>query len=68
MLLRFYMARSRQVEAAAAMHGETVTWREAFDLQSVMSAFPGSSLWGFRVERVERVCRVYSVHRVYRVL
>ncbi|CAE7426354.1 sec14, partial [Symbiodinium pilosum] len=39
MLLRFYMARANQVEAAAAMHSETVAWREDFDLKSVMASY-----------------------------
>eukprot|EP00439_Symbiodinium_sp_Y106_P077928 s65_g16.t2 len=45
MLLRFYLARAQQVEAAAAMHSETVAWREDFGLQSVMSDYGSGEIY-----------------------
>lgn len=45
MLLRFYLARAQQVEAAAAMHSETVAWREDYDLQSVMSDYGSGEIY-----------------------
>jgi len=38
-LLRFYLARSRDVEAAAAMYQATANWRAAFPIFGLMSDF-----------------------------
>lgn len=38
-LLRFYNARDQDVEAAAAMHAETVAWRAEYSIHDIMSAF-----------------------------
>lgn len=38
-LLRFYLARSRDVEAAAAMYQATANWRAAFPIFGVMTDF-----------------------------